>query len=63
MFLDSEEEVRIVRVKDLGSKPRYAEVTVQGVPASGINDSGADITIMGQDLFQKVATTARLKEK
>ena len=34
-----------------------------GVPAYGIIDSGADITILGGELFKKVAAVARLKKK
>ena len=35
-------------------------VQVRGVPAVGMIDSGSDITIMGTELFAKVAVTARL---
>ena len=35
-------------------------VQVQGVPAAGVIDSGSDITIMGAELFAKVAVTACL---
>ena len=52
-----------VRVKDKGSKPQYVNVQVQGVPTSGIIDTGADITIMGGELFKKVAAAARLKKR
>ena len=34
-----------------------------GVPVFVIIDSGADITIMGGELFKKVAATAKLKKK
>ena len=37
------------------------KVLVQGVPAYGLIDSGADITIIGGLLFKRVATIARLK--
>jgi len=36
---------------------------VQGVPAVGIVDTAADITIMGDSLFKKVASVARLRKK
>lgn len=54
---DSEDsgEVLMVQVEDKGSKPQRAHVNVQGVPAEGLIDSGVDITIMGADLFKKVA--------
>ena len=48
---------------DGGSQIHCAKVQVQGVPAYGIIDSGADITIIGGSLFRKVATVARLKKK
>ena len=35
---------------------------MQGVPAHGVIDSGADITIVGGELFRKVAAVARLKK-
>ena len=38
------EEVRAVRVTDKGSRPQCVKLQVQGVPAYGIIDSGADIT-------------------
>ena len=56
-------EVSTVRVEDKGSKPQKALVDVQGIPAEGVIDSGADITIMGADLFKRVAAAARLKKK
>ena len=34
-----------------------------GVPAAGLVDTDADITIMGPDLFKKVAAIAGLKKK
>lgn len=36
---------------------------IQGVLAYGIVDSGADITIIGGELFKKVAAVARLKKR
>ena len=54
---------RTVRVTDQGSRPQCVRVQVQGVPAYGLIDSGADITIMGGTLFKKVAAVARLKKR
>ena len=54
--------VFVVRVEDKGSKPRTVVVDFHGIPARGIIDSGADITIINGDLFQRVATVARLKK-
>jgi hypothetical protein len=53
----------VVRVEDKGSHPMCARVSIQGVPAYGIVDSGADITILGSELFKKVAAVAKLKKK
>ena len=36
---------------------------VKGVEAHGIVDTGADISIMGGELFKRVAAVARLKKK
>jgi len=36
---------------------------VQGVPAFGIIDTGADITIIGDKLFKRVATITHLKKR
>ena len=61
---DSEDdEIRQISISDNGSKPRHAKVDVQGVPARGVIDSGADITIIGGDLFKRVAAVANLKKK
>ena len=58
---DGSSDIRTVRIQDRGSKPREVMVDVQGVPATGVIDSGADITIMGAELFKKVASVARLR--
>ena len=60
---NEEADIRMVRVHDKGSQPHCAPVQVQGVPAYGIIDSGADITIIGESLFRKVAAAARLKKR
>lgn len=52
--------VRQIRVKDEGSLRHYARVAIQGVEARGLVDTGADITIMGGDLFKRIATAAKL---
>ena len=44
---------------DLSARVR---VDVQGVPAEGIIDSEADITIMGGELFRQVAAVAKLRK-
>ena len=50
-------------MNDKGSQPHCAKVEVQGVPMFGIVDSGADITIIGAELFKKVAAVAKLHKK
>ena len=52
-----------MRVTDKGSRPQCVKLQVQEVPAYGIIDSGADITIMGGMLFKKVAAVARFKKR
>lgn len=49
-------------VQDEGSQPHCTRIQIQGVPAVGIVDSGDDITILGGDLFKKVAAVARLQK-
>ena len=53
--LDSEDdsEVRVVRVTDGGSVSQCVRLQIQVVPVFGIIDSGADITIMGGELFKR----------
>ena len=60
---DEAHEVRGVRVTDKGSKPQCVRIQIQGVPAHGIIDSGADITIMGGILFKKVAAVAKFRKR
>ena len=57
-----EEGVRQIRVEDRGSQQQFADVVIEGVPARGVVDTGAEITIMGGQLFARVATVARLKK-
>ena len=64
LLSDSEDEtIRLIRLTDKGSVPQGAKVLLQRVPAVGIIDSGADITIVGSKLFRKVATVAWLKKR
>ena len=51
LFSDSDDEAKCV------------PVLVQGVPAYGIVDSAADITIIGGRPFRKVASEAWLKKR
>ena len=60
---DEDSQVGLVRVPFEGSKPQKALVEVQGIPAMGIIDTGADITIMGPELFKTVAAATRMKKR
>ena len=60
---DDEGDVMRVMVTDHGSRPQLARVDIQGVPADGIVDTAADITIMGGKLFALVASSAKLRKK
>ena len=60
---DSEEKdktVSLVRVHDEGGK---SLVEIVRVPAYGIMDTGSDITVMGPELFKKMAMVSKLKKK
>ena len=65
LFSDSDDDgdVKQVTITDSGSHSRLACVSVQGVPAKGIVDTAADITIMGGKLFALVASSARLRKR
>ena len=65
LFSESEDEgdVKRVMVTNQGSRPQIACVDVQGVPADGVIDTAADITIMGGKLFAQVASSPRLRKK
>ena len=60
---EDEQDVKQIRVMDHGSQSKLARVIVQGVPADGLIDTGADITIMGRELFARVAAVAKLRKK
>ena len=52
-----------VQVMNMGSKLQCTRVMIQGVPVVGIIDTAADITIIGENLFRKVASIVKLKKK
>ena len=60
---DEEADVCTVQIDDKGSMPQCVPVQLQGVPVYGVIDTGADITILGGNLFKKVATIAKLKKR
>ena len=55
--------VKTVQITDTGSITQCVKVQVQGVPAYGLIDSGADITIIGGNLSKKVAAVAKLRKR
>ena len=48
--------MRTIRLDNKGSRAQVALVDVQGVPAKGIIDTGAETTIMGAKLFKLLLT-------
>ena len=44
-YSEEEQEVRMAQATDKGSHSQCAEDFIQGIPAEGLVDSGADITI------------------
>jgi len=60
---DDPVNVKQVRMQDQGSQPQCTRVLVAGTPIKGIVDSGSDITILGGEIFKKVATVARLHKR
>jgi len=67
LFSESEEDEAVkayaVHVQDQGSISQCVKVQIQGVPAYGLIDTGADISIIGGKLFKRVATIAHLKKR
>ena len=61
----SDSSVSTVHIEDMGSRPRKVTVTstVQGIPARGVIDSDADITIINADLYKNIEATAKLRKK
>ena len=55
--------MKLIHVRDRGSRPRRAQVQIGGVLAWGIVDSGADITIIGKDLLQTIAAVSKLRKR
>ena len=63
LLSDPEDEtVRQVRIEDKCSVPKCVSMLLQGVAATDLIDSGADITIMGGELFKKIAALAKLRK-
>ena len=63
LLSDSEEEVvKQVHVSNGSSRSQLARVDIHGIPADGVVDTAADITIMGGKLFALVAAVAKLRK-
>lgn len=62
-----EEHVKEVRVRDKGSRPQSVRVVVAGVPVEGIVegivDTATDITIVGAEIFKRIAAVAKLRKR
>ena len=55
--------VNEVRVQDKGSRPQSVRVVVAGVPVEGIVDMAADITIVGAEVFKRIAVVTKLSKR
>ena len=60
---DSEDGVRQIRISDQGSRQQHADILIEGVPARGIIDSGAEITIIGGELLRRIAARCETQEE
>ena len=68
LLQDSDEEepaagVNEVRVQDKGSHPQSVSVVVPAVPVDGIVDTAANITIVGAEIFKRIAAVAKLRRR
>ncbi len=67
---EDEDRVNTVQLEDSGSVLKCVPLLVQGVPllvqgvpVTGLIDTGADLSIMGGELFKTVAVAAKLRKK
>jgi len=60
---DDDDSISVVCVTDKGSQAKCVLVDVAGVPAQGLVDTGANITIMGPELFKRVTAVAGIPKK
>ena len=63
LYSESSEEqpdILEVRIRDKGSRPQRVDVFLEGVPITGVVDSGADITIINESTLKRVAAAAKL---
>lgn len=59
---EGDAEVKLIHVVDQGSRSQCAKIVVGGVFLKGIVDIGADITILGGDVFKQIASVAKFKK-
>ena len=62
LYSDDSDGVNLVKITDKGSCSRCVTLEVQRVPVDGVIDTGADITIMGGEVFKKIAAVAKLRK-
>ena len=65
---DSDEEkssaqVDEIRVYDQGSRPQMVRVVIAGVPVKGVVNTATDITIVGAEVFKRIASVAKLRQR
>ena len=59
---DDSDGVNLVGITDKGSRSRCVAIEVHGVPVDDVIDTGADISIMGGEVFRKIAAVAKLRK-
>ena len=60
---DDSVQVKQVRIMDHGSQKTCAKVLVGGVIKKGVVDSSSNITILGGEMFKKVASVTHLHKE
>ena len=59
---DDLDGVTLVRITDKGSRSHCVAIEVHGVPVDDVIDTGADISIIGGEVFRKIAAVAKLRK-
>lgn len=60
---DSEDESHVNRISITDRQWRQIPISTGGVPANGVIDMGAEITIIERQLFAKVAAASHIRKK
>ena len=60
---ESSAQVDEIRVSDQGSRPQMVRVVIAGVPVQEVVDTAADITIIGAEVFKRIASVAKLRQR